>query len=314
MSTPQPSLSIPDKARRKSSHRRTDSGELDVFEAERYFSTATEHLSQATTTTITFPQRIGTMKSANPRPSGRASLDMPRLLLNPQQNILLPQNKEKKKHNQPNSPGGKLASFFNSLINQAVSKKKKPSKSPNDNTEQESLGGDDGWRTRRRNSITTTKPTAISDIDAKSIRSSSSLVSGFRTPPPYMINTPIKPYKKHTNSTSQTTNPNWFREEFKFVNGLSSSSAKDLGYFEKKAEVDGGSFKGFMEEEDGDDSDSSSDLFELQLNYDDHHHHHNLHHKLGYCATDLPVYETTHLDTIKISSSNPITINGRFRN
>ncbi|KAM1683997.1 hypothetical protein TB2_034698 [Malus domestica] len=82
------------------------------------------------------------------------------------------------KYKQPSSPGGRLASFLNSLFNQSASKKKKSKSSATQSMkdEEESPGG-----RRRRSSISHFR--SSSTRDAKSVYSSSS--SGFRTPPPY---------------------------------------------------------------------------------------------------------------------------------
>ncbi len=58
-----------------------------------------------------------------------------------------------------------------------------------------------------------------------------------------------------------------------------------FGWIDPSEEKD--QFVKFSEVDDGGESDSSSNLFELQ-NYD-----------LGYCASGLPVYETTDMDSIK---------------
>ncbi|KAL5553589.1 hypothetical protein UlMin_040990 [Ulmus minor] len=307
-----------EKIHKKSFHRRNDSGELDVFEAARYFSGYNE--AAASNNGTTFTQKI--MKEDRAWRGGRISLDVPNMRsMLPQQSLHHHQMVEKqmikdKKYKQPSSPGGRLASFLNSLFNQAASKKKK-SKSTTQSMkdEEESPGG----RRKRRSSISHFR--SSSTTDSKSIYSSSS--SGFRTPPAYAI-TPTKSYKDlrsfsdHKQVASLSKNNNnigharsaldekrserdlsWLDEKFKYSNGLSSNSSekenKNLGnsLMEKdriwvdKFPSENKGFRSFLEDDDGGESDSSSDLFELQ-NYD-----------LGCYSSGLPVYETTNMESIK---------------
>ncbi|XP_019180280.1 PREDICTED: protein BIG GRAIN 1-like E, partial [Ipomoea nil] len=184
-------------SKKSSLHWRNDSGELDVFEAAKYFADANEISSFAHRTRY------------EPWRGGRKSLDMAlsfrksSLILPPEMekprassNII----KENKKHKQPSSPGGRLASFLNSLFNQT--KKKSKSKSGKDD-EDESLGG---VRRRRRSSIshfysirsstTNTTATANHPTMAPNSKLFSSSASGFRTPPPCAY-TPTKSYKDY---------------------------------------------------------------------------------------------------------------------
>ncbi|XP_050373807.1 protein BIG GRAIN 1-like E [Argentina anserina] len=314
-----------EKAHKKSFHRRNDSGELDVFEAARYFSGYNE---------------LPTTMMKEDRSSwrgGRMSLDMPiRNVLDQQLHLHhhhhhhhavdQKQNmKEKIKYKQPSSPGGRLASFLNSLFNQSGSKKKKSkSKSSTQSMkdEEESPGG----RRRRRSSISHFRNTnsTTNTTDAKSTYSSSS--SGFRTPPPYSAQiTTTKSYKdwrsysdhkpqqqvvsnlskqnvtSHAKSSvsdekvSSNRELNWLDEKFKYNNRLSLSEKyknstdqdHNKGLLKRLSEV--------VDDDDGAESDSSSDLFELQ-NYD----------LGGYCSSGLPVYETTNVDSIKSIRGTPI--------
>ncbi|XP_061994780.1 protein BIG GRAIN 1-like E [Rosa rugosa] len=311
-----------EKVHKKSFHRRNDSGELDVFEAARYFSGYNE---------------APTMMMKEDRSSwrgGRISLDMPiRNVLDQQLHhhhhhhhaVDQKQNmKEKIKYKQPSSPGGRLASFLNSLFNQSGSKKKKSKSSTTQSMkdEEESPGG----RRRRRSSISHFRSSSTTTTtDAKSIYSSSS--SGFRTPPPYgaQIAT-AKSYKdwrsysdhkpqqqvvsnlskhsvlSHAKSTlldekvSSNRELNWLDEKFKYNNRLSLSE-------KYKNSIDQDHNKGLLkrlsevvdDDDDGAESDSSSDLFELQ-NYD----------LGGYYSSGLPVYETTNVDSIKNIRGTPI--------
>ncbi|CAL8994727.1 unnamed protein product [Prunus brigantina] len=337
-----------DKIHKKSFHRRNDSGELDVFEAARYFSGYNEapssHNNNNTNSTSTFSQKM--MKEDRSWRGGRISLDIPirHMLHHPQQHphhhhhhhhvVVEKQNVKDKKYKQPSSPGGRLASFLNSLFNQSASKKKKSksstTQSMKDHHEEESPGG----RRRRRSSISHFR--SSSTADAKSIYSSSS--SGFRTPPPYNYGQTaasksckdLRSYSDHkqqnlqqqvvslskynTNGQVKSTAAlqyeevvlddkksnrelSWLdHERLKYSNGLSekykiSSDQDHKGLLKRLSEV--------VDDDDydeGADSDSSSDLFELQ-NYD-----------LGCYSSGLPVYETTNVENIKIrSSGTPIS-------
>ncbi|XP_057961647.1 protein BIG GRAIN 1-like E [Malania oleifera] len=322
-------LSDPEKFHKKPFHRRNDSGELDVFEAARYFSGGGE---AAGFQGGGFPhQKVTREEKQTAWRGARISLDVPM-----SRNQSLPQQShgvekqvlKEKKHKQPSSPGGKLASFLNSLFSQTASKKKKKSKSATQSMkdiEEESPGG----RRRRRSSISHFR--SASTTDSKSIYSSSS--SGFRTPPPYANVTPTKSYKdlrsysdhkqvmslskyngylkssaSHEEALEHKRNrdsPVWLDEEFRFSNGISAGDHKCKNFCSGFAEKDRiwvdhkypseaikelNNFNRVDDDDDDDDgaeSDSSSDLFELQ-NYD-----------LGYYSSDLPVYETTRMDSIK---------------
>lgn len=309
---------------KKSFHRRNDSGELDVFEAARYFSGYNEAAANYNNGTSTFTQKM-MMKEDHHRAwrGGRISLDVPAAMRNvldhhhqqSHHQMVEKQNIKDKKYKQPSSPGGRLASFLNSLFSQSASKKKKSSSKSSTQSmkdlEEESPGG----RRKRRSSISHFR--SSSTTDSKSIYSSSS--SGFRTPPPY-AQTPTKSYKdfrsfsdhKQVVSLSKCNGQQvrsiddkrerdltWLDEKFKFSNGLSSENKyKNLGLITEKDRINNLDkyvaeeklgFTNFNNEvvDDGADSDSSSDLFELQ-NYD-----------LGLYSTGLPVYETTNMDNIK---------------
>ncbi|KAJ7953936.1 protein BIG GRAIN 1-like E [Quillaja saponaria] len=305
-----------DKNHKKFFHRRNGSAEIDVFEAARYFSGYNEAVCYNASTTYT--QKI--MRDERHGYRGRISLDMPmRNLLLQHSNVVEKQKKEKK-HKQPSSPGGRLASFLNSLFNQSALKKKK-SKSTT-----QSMKDDDespGVRRKRRSSISHFRSSGTNS-DSKSIYSSSS--SGFRTPPPYS-QTVTKSYREfrsysdhkqaafslsknnneHVKSTTTLQNEflndkkkrelPWLGERHKLKNGLSEKHRNldnELELYEKEERIwvdkyssEEKEFRSFNKMDDGAESDSSSDLFELQ-NYD-----------LGYSSSGLPVYETTNMDTIK---------------
>ncbi|XP_054825510.1 protein BIG GRAIN 1-like E [Prosopis cineraria] len=289
----------------KSFHRRNDSGELDVFEAARYFSGYNEavgyHNNDPGVT-----QKIMREDQRNGH-KGRISLDMPMRNLFPQQFHGVAVEKQimkEKKHKQPSSPGGRLASFLNSLFSQSSSKKKKSkssSQSMKDDQDDQSPGG----RRRRRSSIShfrssSSTATTATTSDSKSLYSSFSSV-GFRTPP--HIHTPTKSCKefrtlsKYDNSIENLKSFTFHNdqlsddhkkknENFKYSNGVLE---KHRNWGNELSEKEFRKFNVEVDDDDGDgaESDSSSDLFELQ-NYD-----------LGYCSSGLPVYETTNMDNIK---------------
>ncbi|XP_027362770.1 protein BIG GRAIN 1-like E [Abrus precatorius] len=297
----------PEMNHKKSFHRRNDSGELDVFEAARYFSGYNEAVVGST-----FTQKI--MREERHGHRARISLDMPMRSLLPQQFHGMEKQMKEKKHKQPSSPGGRLASFLNSLFSQSASKKKKSKSSTQSmKDEDESPGG----RRRRRSSISHFR--SSSTTDSKSIYSS--LSSGFRTPP--YVQTPTKSCKefrtlsdhkhalsmstKHNGHVKSTTLQNellwddkkkreltWLDDNYKHSNVVSEKQRnwgselleKDRIWVDKYSAEDK-EIKKFNEVDDGAESDSSSDLFELQ-NYD-----------LGYYSSGLPVYETTNMDNIK---------------
>lgn len=318
----------PEMNHNKSFHRRNDSGELDVFEAARYFSGYNEVVGYSGST---FTQKLTREERHHATHRGRISLDMPMRSLLPQQFHGMEKQIKEKKHKQPSSPGGRLASFLNSLFSQTTSKKKK-SKSQSMKDEDESPGG----RRRRRSSISHFR--SSSTADSKSLYSS--LSSGFRTPP--YVQTPTKSCKefrtfsdhKHAQSLSTKCNNNGLvrstttitlqnellldekrkrepttlldNNNNKNTNGLTEKQRINKGrrsdelhenkdrvmLVENKYSSDDKETNQIMKfneviDDDGAESDSSSDLFELQ-NYD-----------LGYYSSGLPVYETTNMDNIK---------------
>nr|GMD15229.1 protein BIG GRAIN 1-like E [Ipomoea batatas] len=148
------------KMSKKLFHWRNESGELDVFEAANYFAGANDHHQVSNCHKLL---RQGCNNQA--WRSGRMSLDMPpvpaiKLSSTPfGPSSLLPSQMEKPaaamkgkcKHPIPSSPGGKLASFLNSLFNQKTTSKKK--KKLNSNTNNEDSQTPSGWIRRRRSSL-----------------------------------------------------------------------------------------------------------------------------------------------------------------
>ncbi|XP_010519369.1 PREDICTED: protein BIG GRAIN 1-like E [Tarenaya hassleriana] len=302
----------PDKIFKKSSHKRNDSGELDVFQAARYFSGYNEPPADDSYGSYTHKHNNYT-RDENRRRWGRISLDLPIRSSEPvhhhphQDHHVLEKHevftmKEKicnVKHKQPSSPGGKIASFLNSLFHQSglkknkLKSKSKPAAQARD--EEESPGG---WRRRRRSSIShflmtsgrsSNTVSTTTNSSSKSLFSSSS--SGFRTPPP-CLNTPTKNYKEyinHVETDKKSSNDlTWLDEKLNLIETMSEGQRVWSENDRRKTNGQTVSI-----EDDGAESDSSSDLFELQ-NYD-----------LSYGG--LPVYETTNVDTIKKCAHVPTT-------
>ncbi|KAM0019998.1 putative protein BIG GRAIN 1 [Helianthus debilis subsp. tardiflorus] len=230
---------------------------------------------------------------------------------------------KEKKFKQPSSPGGRLAHFLNSLFNQTSSKKSK-SKKKSTKDEDESPGG---WKRKRRSSMshlssvnTTTTATNTTTVGTATIVSndkSSFSTSGFRTPPPYHVThtsakitsyiDPIsyaylKPPTRQITKIPLTENLNKIEtfniksdfpeKNMSFRNGVVEKvkildEKQEHHPFKYVSREDVKEFKKFNNDDDGADSDSSSDLFELS-NCD-----------LGYYSRGLPVYKATHMGSIK---------------
>ncbi|KAK1268968.1 hypothetical protein QJS04_geneDACA005304 [Acorus gramineus] len=160
----------------------------------------------------------------------------------------LKENKSK----QPASPGGRLARMLNSLFNQTASSSKKKSKS---------------------NTTTTTH----SKKDESLVERRSS-ISGSCTAPTYS-KTYHSCYKKCSGEVlddKKAMHVSWFKTNY-----------GDQGLHLKEERRKVRQVRTNVEVDDGGDSDSSSDLFELK-NYD-----------LGGFSSGLPVYGTTHMEGIK---------------
>ncbi|KAI3970746.1 hypothetical protein MKX01_024393 [Papaver californicum] len=306
-----------DRLYKKSTHRRKDSGELDVFDATMYFYGGIETsidngggANTTTTTRTTLPHKTIREELKQDQGGRRVSLDMnmistvrntnttqlPNPTLENTHRVSSKQTKEKK-YKQPMSPGGRLGSFLNSLFNQNSSRNKKKSQSvkdyPNDRQEETGVEG-----MRGRSSVSHFG--SLWTSDSKSLHSSSS--SGFQTPPHAKIATKnhstdvrrgialgsSKDEMLEIDEKRKDMDLAWLGEKLKLTDENNSnkrnSSINPCNGLFKKDEI-------LIEDEDDcvDDgeSDSSSDLFELQ-NYD-----------IGLYSNGLPVYETTNIDSIK---------------
>ncbi|KAK6157816.1 hypothetical protein DH2020_012064 [Rehmannia glutinosa] len=284
------SVTGPNRACKNSFHWKNDSGELDVFEAARYFN---ENPG---------PENGAIFSQTFIRENRRISLDsMPMNRIN----SIHPENdkkklKENKKYKQPSSPGGRLASFLNSIFNQTNSKKKKSKSGKNIQPDEENEGeSPGGMRRKRRSSISHFRINNTNNNSNSSIFSSSG--SGFRTPPNY-AKTPTKSaYKemirKFPGSQKGVALPGNGDGKSRFGNGDVFRNGS-FGMSDRNSVITtiwGGDeeirdFRKLSDVDDGAESDSSSDLFDLP------------NHGLDFHSSGLPVYGTTHMDRIRIGA------------
>ncbi|XP_020250987.1 protein BIG GRAIN 1-like E [Asparagus officinalis] len=225
------------------SHCRKNSGELDVFEATRYFSSVAD-----------IPETCRAIKTERTR-----SLVEAKLPQEAQQRTELKHahmTKEKVvKCKQPSSPGAKLATFLNSFQQYySSSKKKKPSRL---------IKGEDEYSSRRRKSSC-----KISNVESKSSNYSSTS-SSFSS--------------KKREGLIKDNDCEALGDEFRLKLRLGDEHS-----IRKEEE----------EMSDGGESDSSSDLFELKINYEFNE----------ISSSGLPVYETTHLGVIRRGAGLASTI------
>lgn len=322
---------VPQRSHKKSYHKWHD------LEAARYFPGAINEVS-------------GHQKMS--RSGRRISLDIPMMMSSTRSSTFQAQTHDQhnhvmvektttkeKKHKQPNSPGGRLASFLNSIFSQNSSKKKKSKSCSAQSMKDEDHEIPDGRR-KRRSSISHFRSVNSTNISYSSADNS---CSEFTTPrctntqaknnfkdfknfldhhkPAILLNvsknncpskSPASQKDLHHNYNNRkiSTDCDITRlddDNFKFSTTTTTNSKNGLIPSEKCKIFDNGlsdhdinqsserNFRNFVNEmDDGADSDSSSDLFELQ-NFD-----------LGGCySSGLPVYETTHIDSIK--GGAPIT-------
>ncbi|XP_019164648.1 PREDICTED: protein BIG GRAIN 1-like E isoform X2 [Ipomoea nil] len=267
-------------------HWRNESGELDVFEAANYFAGSNDHHQVSNCHKLL---RQGCNNQAW-RSSGRMSLDMPPVPAIKLSSTPFGTSSQMEKPavsamkgKIPSSPGGKLASFLNSLFNQKTSSKKKKKQKLNSNDNEDSQTPS-GWIRRRRSSL--------SELYAKRSSSnttvSASSNSGFRTPPPYPKNSSCK----------DNHNP---ESMFKFISSGISSERRTMmmtsvHHWADEYPSEEHEERKFEDDYDqGTDSDSSSDLFDLPNRE-----------LLDCYSTGLPVYQTTQMNAIN-SSNAPIS-------
>ncbi|KAL7091220.1 hypothetical protein ACP275_12G092100 [Erythranthe tilingii] len=259
-----------------------NSGEIDVFEAARYFSGGADQ------------NPINTVVPPPPPPQRvlacRISLEMPK---NPYSNLTAAaamddggdqKRQEKKKYKQPSSPGGKLAGFLNSLFNQTTSKKttnKKLMKKTSMPVKSGSSNNDLEVERKRRSSISHFRITTTSDSSKKSTYANTITATPMKSSPgvsaPSRIINGVD-YQKRTISDN---------------NIISYMNNTGFGFSDRSSTIMNRKFSDDDDDEDGAESDSSSDLFDLP------------NHDLDFCSAssgNLPVYGTTHMDRIRISA------------
>ncbi|KAL8035365.1 hypothetical protein ABFX02_12G092800 [Erythranthe guttata] len=274
--------------------RNNNSGEIDVFEAARYFSGGAGQNPINTAVPPPPPQRALAC---------RISLEMPK---NPYSNLSAAaaaamdhggdqKKQEKKKYKQPSSPGGKLASFLNSLFNQTTSKNtttKKLMKKKNTSVKSGSSNNDLEEERKRRSSISHFKITTTSDSSNKSTYAN-------------MMATPTKSSLRSlshhqielgVSAPSRIINAGVDQKRTISDNNIISyrNNNAGFGFSDRSSTVMNRKFSDDDDDdEDGAESDSSSDLFDLP------------NHDLDFCSAssgNLPVYGTTHMDRIRISA------------
>ncbi|OWM89456.1 protein BIG GRAIN 1-like E [Punica granatum] len=285
-------------------YRRDDSGELDVFEAARYFSGYND-IIPCDYNPANLSHKIardGDISRTHSNGENHFRTNVRDLYAMQKAHGLEPNKEKIGKHGhrkQPSSPGGRLASFLNSLFSQSASKRKK--KSTKSLTTQSLKDHDDydadesgGWRRRRRSSISHFRSSSnmlmnTTTPDAKSLYSSSS--SGFRTPPP--LSRSHKDPRSLSDHKQINLRPAAFGQNERHVRGGGGRGSGfgtkygETGLTETGTGMRESRNRKFSDDDEDNDSDSSSDLFELQI-YD-----------LGYCSSGLPVYETTRIESIK---------------
>ncbi|KAL6505662.1 hypothetical protein OROHE_023041 [Orobanche hederae] len=282
------------KTHKNSFHRRNNSGELDISDADKYFSRAANDQNPAGSNSSGTMQNIQT----------RMSLDMPLIMRNtiipPEFQHALDQNRSKSENKiskQPSSPGVRLASFLNSLFHQAslTKKKSKPGKDP-EGDDEIAPGGRRKLRSRMSHfriltgSSTSSTSTARAAAGGNSLKKSSYGNTYWAIPSPKSggsktgLEDDVCTEEKESDHEPRNAEARSRAVEgkksrnlyFEFSN-RKSSEERDL---RKLSDADG--------DDDGADSDSSSDLFELP------------NHGLDFYSGGLPVYETTDMDRIKI--------------
>ncbi|XP_073133304.1 protein BIG GRAIN 1-like E [Henckelia pumila] len=232
---------------------RNDSGELDVFEAAQYFSSAVDDQIQGNIKFIGEERQQYQVQRAS-----RMSLDSIMrdeiISSTPQDHQAKDSYNKNKKYRalQPiiSSPGGKLASFLNSLFNQTISKKKRKSQSinPKNLQEKETRPGE-RLREIRRSSIS-----HFRSINTKNVNLCFMQLS---TPTKPAAGKPVKPKCLGNEFCSEKDDDgSWWIQDQKL--GSNKNWMDDPYYTSEEKE-----FRKFSDGDDGGDTDSSSDLFEL---------------------------------------------------
>lgn len=277
-------------------HRRDDSDELDVFEASKYFSDEPDQVCGFIGAALA---QMSIEEERSKGEDGRKSVEIPMREPLPSQPCksekqLAMKEMVKRSSKQPSSPGGKLASFLNSLFNQASHRKKMPKSGSYSIKGDEDGVNPDGRRKIRRSSISHFGGKGSSQC-SRSLYSSSSASSGFTTSPT-ISPSPIKVAKDARFLSDQIQAKHLSRKlRADFVVSSMDRTGHINGYHEKRGKSTR-SLAFSTDVDDGAESDSSSDLFDLP-NYD-----------VGIFSKGLPVYQTTHIRRIKIDAINPVQV------
>ncbi|KAI3720170.1 hypothetical protein L6452_21083 [Arctium lappa] len=311
----------PMQENKKPVYRRNGSGELHVFDAVRYFEDTTAARSVghkhylregAGRLSLDIPSNNNRRNNSIPLQAmmmeDRNSIPLRAMMMDQTD---LTTTKNPKKFKQPSSPGGKLAHFLNSLFNQTYTKKSK-SKSTTSKQSVKDLEDESpsSWRRKRRSSIslfrsgnshtnnTNTTTTAINASDTRSAYNSrtptktTAAYKDLHKPTCEITKIPINENHNKIKSSGvcekKRSSGNGVVEKVR-VSDVKHDDDHDDHHEKYDPTVEIREFKKFIlnDDDDGDLSDSSSDLFEL-TNCD-----------LGYYSSGLPVFETTHMDNIK---------------
>ncbi|CAN0929414.1 Protein BIG GRAIN 1-like E [Linum grandiflorum] len=273
-------------------HHRNSSAELDVFEAANYFSGYYNEVPSHYTIT----NRV----IARGAPAGRRmSLDNGMIQThqivikdNNINNVGSSSTNNVKQHKQPSSPGARLASFLNQLFHQGGTagsglKKSKTKKSKSSTKDEDEINANGGGRRKRRSSISN-----ITRSWYYSTSTGTSIVTGTSTCTSSSSSAHLPP-QPAANYTLPTKANKGFNQ--KAVSPLPIESSSGGLMDDKVANYKGArSLNNGCGYGDGYESDSSSDLFELQ-NYDSD----------VYSNGGLPVYDTT--DVVSTVSASTIS-------
>lgn len=263
--------------------RREVSAELDVFEATEYFSSCNEIVGY---NGVYLSQKA--VKEEGQADGGRRmSLDVHASISLPSHSHRLGNVAKKEKQILPSSPGGRLSKFLKTLFRQTASKKKKSMSSTTHYMKGEEEMPD-AERRKRRSSMSLFE--SMKTADSKLLYASST-ASGFRTPPPY-VNPSVKIYKdlrscsdhKHVVSLPKYSGnyvnsvPSkeealdgkkhmdlaWLNEKFNLIDGFSMKDGNMIRKNRIWVSQEKKNVEMSIEVDDGGESDSSSDLFELE--------------------------------------------------
>lgn len=310
------------KSKRYSSSycRKNDPGELEVFEAAQYYSghngTGSSSLSGPSHPLQT---RRMSLDEHVKQPSMFLSQGLGKHISNECNSV---NNGHKHQQRQPRSPGGKITSFLNSLFNQSNSRKKKKK-----SNKYSSDGGssmlqasgkeheDPNQRRWRRTSISHFRSlSSATDSYLKSTTNSISSIycrAGNNNNKNSSVTTPTKSHKELRSSSDHrqvevSNKPVASTDDkMKMGSGLASQKMRLEYNFSDNERGSGVEFyRKFSKDKDdssskvcdsvdraGDESDSSSDLFELQISGEG-----------CSCLSDLPVYETTHIERLRLGA------------